>query len=76
MDASSSFYLLTPERALELIRAFGAERVMFGTDYPVWEPGEDIEFLDALPLSENEREQIWFRTCEEFYGITPSEPQA
>ena len=73
VDTSSSFYLLTPERALELIRAFGAERVMFGTDYPVWEPGEDIEFLDALPLSENEREQIWFRTCEEFYGLTPPE---
>ena len=73
VDTSSTSRWLTPEKTLEMIRAFGAERVMFGTDYPMWEPGPELDYLDRLDLTEEERRQIFAKTCLDFYGITPEE---
>ena len=68
VDTSSALYALKPDHAVELIRAFGAGRVMFGTDYPMWTPAEEVERFDALPLTEAEREQIYHGTAEELLG--------
>ena len=58
VDTSSSFYWLKPERALEIIRAFGADRVLFGTDYPMWNPAEELERFHRLLLTDEEEEKI------------------
>ena len=42
-DCSSSLYAMSPEHAAELIRKFGADRVMWGTDYPMWNAKEELE---------------------------------
>ena len=68
VDTSSALYALKPDHAVELIRAFGAGRGMFGTDYPMWTPAEEVERFDALPLTEAEREQIYHGTAEELLG--------
>lgn len=65
VDTSSSLYDLKPDHAAELIRAFGADHVMFGTDFPMWTPSEEIERFEALPLTEVEKEQIYHITAEE-----------
>lgn len=57
-DCSSSLYALTPERAAELIRKIGADRVFWGTDYPLWGAAEELERFRALPLSDKERQDI------------------
>lgn len=57
-DCSSSLYAMTPEHAAELIRRIGADRVMWGTDYPMWSASEELERFNKLPLSDNEREMI------------------
>ena len=57
-DCSSSLYAMTPEHAAELIRKFGVDRVMWGTDYPMWNAAEELERFDALPLTKRERELI------------------
>ena len=69
VDTSSSFFWLKKERALAIIRAYGARRCMFGTDYPMWGPKTDIDYLASLELTEEEREWICYRTCEELYGL-------
>ena len=69
VDTSSSFHWMTPERALEVIRAYGAERCMFGTDYPMWGASTDMAFFDSLDLTDDERERVAWRTCAELYGI-------
>jgi predicted TIM-barrel fold metal-dependent hydrolase len=58
VDTSSSFYAMTPKRAGELIRSFGAEHVLFGSDYPMWSPESELEFFNRIPLTETEREMI------------------
>lgn len=38
VDCSSSLYALRPDVANKLFHAFGTDRVLFGTDYPMWDP--------------------------------------
>ena len=66
VDTSSSLYALSPEKAAEVIRRYGAERVFFGTDYPMWDPVEEVARLEALPLTDAERESVAHGSFERF----------
>ena len=66
LDTSSSLPFLSPEAAVELIRAHGTDRIFFGTDYPLWDPVEERKRFDTLPLTEDERERILYRNAEAF----------
>lgn len=57
-DCSSSLFAMSPEHAAELIRKLGVDRVMWGTDYPMWDAAEELERFNKLPLTEEEREMI------------------
>lgn len=57
-DCSSSLYAMSPEHAAELIRKLGADRVMWGTDYPMWSAKDELARFDKLPLTDEERELI------------------
>jgi aminocarboxymuconate-semialdehyde decarboxylase len=54
-----------------LIRTFGADRVMLGTDYP-FDMGDDhpVQTVEALGLDETHREQILGGTAARLFGIT------
>ena len=69
VDSSSSFYMLSPDRAKDILRAYGSKRVMFGTDYPMWRPGPDIDRLLKLDLTDAEYEDIFWRTCAGLFDI-------
>ncbi len=69
-DTSSSLPYMTPEKAVERIRRFGIRHMMFGTDFPMWSPSEEKERFLALPLTDEEREQIAWKTFSELFGIT------
>lgn len=45
--------------------AMGADRILFGTDFPYEEPEECIEFIEALSISGEEKEKIYFRNAEQ-----------
>ena len=38
--------------------AYGTDRVLFGTDYPMWEIETEIERFMQIDLTEKEREDI------------------
>lgn len=69
VDCSSSFYALTPAESLALIRSFGAERVLFGSDYPMWDPGVELDYLKKLGLSASETELILHENAERLLGL-------
>ena len=69
VDCSSSLYALTPEKAKELMQAYGTERVLFGTDYPMWEPKREVERLLSLGLSDEAYEKIFHRNAEKLFDI-------
>lgn len=58
MDTSSSLYFLTPERAADMIRKHGAHKMLFGSDYPMWEHEEEYKRFMRLDLSEEERRTV------------------
>ena len=69
VDSSSTFYAVTPEKAKELIRIWTPERVMFGTDYPLWPQTPDIDFLLGLELTDGDYENIFWRNCARLFEV-------
>lgn len=61
--------LLDPEAFCSLVRAFGAHRILFGTDSPWSSQRGDVERIRALPLLEEEKEQILWRNAKELLKL-------
>ena len=61
VDLSSSLSELSPKTSVDIIRSYGIDRVLFGTDYPVFDPKQELERFMALPLTDDEREKILWR---------------
>ena len=49
--------------------AYGTDRVLFGTDYPLWTPESEIERFMQIDLSEEEREDILYNNTAKLFGI-------
>lgn len=58
-DCSSSFFALDDRTAVEIIRRYGADRVLFGTDYPMWRAEDEIGRFLSLGLTEDECSAIF-----------------
>ena len=69
VDCSSSLAFMPPEQAAAIIRDYGAERVLFGTDYPMWEFKAELERFRALGLSEEENKLILWKNSSELFGF-------
>ena len=69
VDCSSSLYAITPEKAKELIFIYGVERVLFGTDYPLWTPESEIERFMRIDLTDEQREDILYNNAAKLFGI-------
>ena len=59
IDTSSSFFIITREKALDYIRRYGEERVLFGSDYPMWSVGDEIQNILSLGLNEEVNRRIF-----------------
>ena len=68
VDTSSALEFLGPRRTVELVRAYGVERVMFGSDFPMWSPVNEYNMLAAMPFTEDEFEAITWHNVERFIG--------
>ena len=64
MDISSSARFLEPGAAEKYINLYGAERIAFGSDYPMFDPVEEVENFLRLKLTEEQKEQIAHKTAE------------
>lgn len=58
IDTAAMFGFFPDSRILEVIRAFGAHRVLFGTDSPWLSQAQSLMWLRSLGLDENELELI------------------
>lgn len=58
-----------PETVTQVIRAHGAERILFGSDSPWSSPIKDIERVNALPLTDRERELILGENARELLSL-------
>lgn len=68
LDASSSMRYLGLRRTRELIEDYGVDRLMFGSDFPMWNPGEERETFASLGFSAADYERMCWRNAERWLG--------
>ena len=66
-DTSSSLMFLTKERALELLDQIGPHRFLYGTDFPMWTPKEEVARFLSLGLDETPRDRILYGNFEKMF---------
>ena len=59
-DTSSSIFKLGADNAAKIVRAHGAEKILFASDYPAVRPEQAIADVLAMKLTEKENEQIFY----------------
>lgn len=69
VDTSSSFWKLSDEQIREYIKAYGVDKVLFGTDYPMWDACDELDRLFSLGLSEREYDMILHENLERLLGL-------
>ncbi len=69
LDCSSSMAFIGLRRTRELIELYGADRILFGSDFPMWDPGRELERLRSLGLPAADWEKITLRNVERFTGV-------
>ena len=60
---------LTPAHTAALIRRWGAEKVLFGTDYPMWSQADDLAVFFEMGLSDAENRMILSENARRVFRI-------
>ncbi len=63
-DISSAMMFMEPGQAEHYINLYGAERMAYGTDYPLWNPVTEVNRFLQLKLTAEQFEQIAHKTAE------------
>lgn len=62
-DISSSMMFMPEGVAEQYIRAYGPHRLVYGTDFPLWDPKTEVKRFLELKLTPDEIEQIAYKTA-------------
>ena len=68
-DISSAMMFMEPGEAERYINIYGAERMAYGTDYPLWDPVEEVKHFQSLKLTGTQFDQIAHKTAERILGL-------
>ena len=68
-DVSSSLMFMEEGVAEGYINRYGAERLVYGSDFPMWDPVREMERFLSLKLTDDQFEQIAHITAERILGI-------
>lgn len=63
-DISSALMFMERGEAERYINSYGAERMAYGTDYPLWDPVTEVKRFQQLNLSDAQFEQIAHKTAQ------------
>ncbi len=69
VDCSSSFGFSDKIDFKELIFRYGTDKVLFGTDYPMWSAENELENFFAMDLGEDVNRQILGENAKKLFGI-------
>jgi len=69
VDCSSSLPYISLDTAKRIIGRYGTDKVMFGTDYPMWSPEEEINRFLGIGLSEEENKRIFSENAIKLFDI-------
>jgi aminocarboxymuconate-semialdehyde decarboxylase len=56
------------------IEYFGIDNVMYGTDYPCWDPATALKLLDEVGLSKEQQEKLFYSNARRILGLRDTVP--
>lgn len=68
-DISSAMMFMQPGEAERYINFYGAERMAYGTDYPLWDPVQEVQRFQSLKLTADQFDQIAHKTAERVLNL-------
>jgi len=69
VDSSSTFPFFDKDKAKELICRWGFDRVLFGSDYPMWDPERELDVFLSLDLGEEANRKILGENAKKLFGL-------
>ena len=70
LDTSSTLPYINPIMFQKLVTKHGTEKILFGSDYPLRSPAQDLELLDRMPwLNSAAKERILGLNCAQLLGF-------
>ncbi len=69
VDTSSTRFKVDAEGVKRMIFKYGIEKVMFGTDYPLWNIKEELDKFMEIPLTDEERQIILYDNAARLLGL-------
>lgn len=69
VDCSSSFYALSDDEIKRLISAYGTDRVIFGTDYPMWDVKNELDRFNSLGYGKEDSEKILWKNAVRIFKL-------
>ena len=69
VDASSTLPFVGARRFGELVRMWGCDRVMFGSDFPMWNPNSEYAVLASAGFTDDEFEKLTVLNAQRFCGV-------
>ncbi len=62
-DTSSTLHALEKEKFMYIVRKHGADKILFGTDYPLSDYELEFERFKGLDLTDEEKEKIFYKNA-------------
>ncbi len=69
VDCSSCFGFGKVTEIESIMKKYGADRILFGTDYPMWSPVKEMETFLSLDFTDSEKEKMLGLNAKKLFGI-------
>ncbi len=69
VDCSSCFGFGKVKEIESIMKKYGADRILFGTDYPMWSPEKEMATFLSLDFSDTEKEKILGLNAKKLFNI-------
>ena len=63
LDTSSTLWKCPLEKALKIMNKHGVEKMLFGSDFPMWDYEDELKRFDTLGLTGNDRDAVLYRNA-------------
>ena len=68
-DTSSTLWKLPLEKANMMIKKHGYEKILFGSDFPMWDHADELSRFNMLDLNDEERKAVLGENAARLLGI-------
>ena len=69
LDTSFSYGTVPPDYAKSIIKEFGSDKILFGTDMPWSSPENELRFIDSLELNSDDKDNILYKNAQKLLKI-------